>query len=112
MARLPGPKEVKGTVERTSVMTREHLDFQISQYADETLSPAAAAALEAPLAGGAEASSTTQPAVAEASIDVAPALPQQANYRIAEDIIYRPPRVVIASGQGDRQDNTSRSLPY
>ena len=36
---------------------------------------------------------------------------RQANYRIAEDIIYRPSRVVIASGQVDRQDNPSR-LPY
>ena len=34
---------------------------------------------------------------------------QQANYRIAEDIIYRQPRVVIASGQADRQDTSS---PY
>jgi anti-sigma factor RsiW len=33
------------------------------------------------------------------------------NYRIAEDIIYRPPRVVIASGLSDAQDTPSR-LPY
>jgi anti-sigma factor RsiW len=38
---------------------------------------------------------------------------QQANYRIAEDIIYRPPHVVIASGLADAQDSASRSsLPY
>ena len=36
---------------------------------------------------------------------------QQANYRMAEDIIYRAPHVVIASGQGDAQDSPSR-LPY
>jgi anti-sigma factor RsiW len=36
---------------------------------------------------------------------------QPANYRIAEDIIYHPPRVVIASGEADGQDTASR-LPY
>ena len=36
---------------------------------------------------------------------------QLANYRIAEDIIYHPPRVVIASGPDDAQDTPSR-LPY
>jgi anti-sigma factor RsiW len=38
------------------------------------------------------------------------ALAQQRNNRWAETIVYRPPRVVIASGQASRQD--SQRLPY
>ena len=43
--------------------------------------------------------------------DVEPsALADAENYRISEDIVYRPSRVVIASGDIDRQD--SGRLPY
>jgi anti-sigma factor RsiW len=49
--------------------------------------------------------------VAEITLAAPAAIAPQENYRIAEDIIYRPPRVVIASGQADRQDTPSR-LPY
>ena len=52
-----------------------------------------------------------QPAVVEISMASSAAPAQQAGYRIAEDIIYRPPRVVIASSDGDRQD-TGQRLPY
>jgi anti-sigma factor RsiW len=52
----------------------------------------------------------TGAAVVEISMDPSSAQPQAANYRIAEDIIYRAPRVVIASGQPDRQD--TQRLPY
>jgi hypothetical protein len=48
----------------------------------------------------------------EVSLGEPPALAQQqSNYRIAEDIIYRPPHVVIASGLADAQDSPPR-LPY
>lgn len=48
----------------------------------------------------------------EVSLGEPPAsVQQQSNYRIAEDIIYRPPHVVIASGLADAQDSPSR-LPY
>jgi anti-sigma factor RsiW len=70
--------------------------------------PAAAAVAIVQISGPEAA---TAPAVATVSIDDSPAMSQQANYRIAEDIIYRQPRVVIASGQADRQDTPSR-LPY
>ena len=54
---------------------------------------------------------SAQPAVVEVSLNESPAVAQQGNnYRIAEDIIYRPPHVVIASGESDRQD--SQRLPY
>src|SRR5690242_8422677 len=55
MARLPGPKEVKGAFERASAMNREQLEFQISQYVDGTLSPAEVAALQTMLTNDAEA---------------------------------------------------------
>jgi anti-sigma-K factor RskA len=62
--------------------------------------------------GGPEIASGA-PNVQVSLVEPAAAVQQQANYRIAEDIIYRPPHVVIASGLGDRQDSSSRSsLPY
>src|SRR5689334_17094397 len=60
MARIPGPKEVKGIVERASAMNREQLEFQISQYVDGTLSPAEVAALQTTLANDAEAQATLE----------------------------------------------------
>jgi anti-sigma factor RsiW len=49
------------------------------------------------------------PAVAIITIDASP-LAKQNNYRAAETIVYRPSRVLIASGPSDRQD--TRPLPY
>jgi anti-sigma factor RsiW len=51
----------------------------------------------------------TKPAVEEISVEPS-ALAAAENFRIAEDIVYRPSRVVIASGEPDRQD--SGRLPY
>jgi len=54
---------------------------------------------------------SNRPPVVEVSMVSSAAPAQQANYRLAEDIIYRAPRVVIASADSDRQDSGSR-LPY
>jgi negative regulator of sigma E activity len=35
---------------------------------------------------------------------------RQANFGVAEDVVFRPPRIVIASGQSDRQD--TQRLPF
>ena len=51
------------------------------------------------------------PKVMEISIDATP-LAKRSNYGLSETIVYRPPRVVIASGQSDRQDTQPASLPY
>ena len=59
--------------------------------------------------GGPEVSD--KPAVEEVAVEPSDsALAAAENYRIAEDIVYRPSRVVIASGDTDRQD--SGRLPY
>ena len=59
--------------------------------------------------GGPEVSD--KPAVEEVAVEPSDsALAAAENYRIAEDIVYRPSRVVIASGDIDRQD--SGRLPY
>ena len=57
---------------------------------------------------GPASEATAQPAVAEISIGPSP-LAQQLDYG-SEEIVYQPPRVVIASGQSARQDNAY--LPY
>ena len=57
--------------------------------------------------GGPDVSS--KPPVEEISVEPS-ALADAENYRISEDIVYRPSRVVIASGDIDRQD--SGRLPY
>jgi hypothetical protein len=51
----------------------------------------------------------SKPAVEEISVEPS-ALADAENFRISEDIVYRPSRVVIASGDPDRQD--SGRLPY
>ena len=46
-----------------------------------------------------------------AVVEIGPSpLAQRQNSRLAETIVYRPPRVVIASGQSNRQD--TQRLPY
>jgi anti-sigma-K factor RskA len=66
--------------------------------------PTAVALIEV---GGPETSS--KPAVEEISVEPS-ALAEAGNYRIAEDIVYRPSRVIIASDDQNRQD--SSRLPY
>jgi hypothetical protein len=51
----------------------------------------------------------SQPAVAQIEISPSP-WARQTNFGVAEQVVYRPPRVLIASGQVDRQD-TGR-LPF
>jgi anti-sigma factor RsiW len=51
----------------------------------------------------------SKPPVEEISVEPS-ALADAENFRISEDIVYRPSRVVIASGDPDRQD--SGRLPY
>ncbi len=58
---------------------------------------------------GPRAEAAIQPAVEEVAIGPS-ASARNVNYAVAEDIVYRTPRVVIASSQSDRQD--SSSLPY
>ncbi|MEO6434377.1 MAG: hypothetical protein ABIP55_01270 [Tepidisphaeraceae bacterium] len=43
-------------------------------------------------------------------VSIAPSAVAQSSYRPADGVVYRPPRVVIASGQFDRQD--SGRLPF
>ena len=43
-------------------------------------------------------------------VTIAPSPLAQRSYRPVNDVVYRPPRVVIASGQSDRQD--SGRLPF
>ena len=58
---------------------------------------------------GPSAESSTQPALAH--IEIGPSQwARQTNFGVTEQVVYRPPRVMIASGQIDRQD-TSR-LPF
>jgi hypothetical protein len=51
----------------------------------------------------------SQPAVAQVEIGPSP-WARQTNFGVAEQVVYRPPRVLIASGQVDRQD--SGRLPF
>ena len=66
--------------------------------------PVAVAMIEV---GGPEESA--KPAVEEISVEPS-ALAEAENFRITEDIVYRPSRVVINSGDVDRQDGSR--LPY
>jgi anti-sigma factor RsiW len=66
--------------------------------------PVAVALIEV---GGPQVAS--KPPVEEISVEPS-ALADAENFRISEDIVYRPSRVVIASGDSDRQD--SGRLPY